>query len=243
MLFKRLCLIIPLLIVLLCGCSKDIAINSGEQDNNNYSKTEENIFDNDEKKATNQEAQNSNESGNDYGNLINGGYAAYKDGYIYYVNNIDVGKTSDGKLYRVNSDWTEATKILDDKAECINIVGDWIYYINKSDDRKLYKVKKDGTQKTMLYEERCDSIFVQGDWIYYGVSFWANGEAYGELYKMKTDGSSRQKLSDDYSENIVVQDGWIYYLSQIYNSEERVTLPRKFRHKEWRDFSDFLCIT
>ena len=82
MLFKRLCLIISLLIVLLCGCSKDTAINSGEQDNNNYSKTEENIFDNDEKKATNQEAQNSNESGNDYGNLINGGYAAYKDGYI-----------------------------------------------------------------------------------------------------------------------------------------------------------------
>lgn len=44
MLFKRLCLIIPLLIVLLCGCSKDIAINSGEQDNNNYSKTEENFL-------------------------------------------------------------------------------------------------------------------------------------------------------------------------------------------------------
>ncbi len=217
---KKLYFIIPILIALLCGCGKNIEVENREQDNYNNHEIEEVIIENVEEEIPSQEISNSNESGNNYGNLANGGYAAYNDGYIYYVNGIGVGGTSDGKLYRVNSDWTETTKIVDDKAQSINIVGDWIYYINKSDNYKLYKARKDGTQKMMLSEERCNSIHVKGDWIYYGVSYYIKGESIGELYKMKTDGSNRQKISDDYVINIIVEDEWIYCRTETYIPEE-----------------------
>ena len=216
---KKLCLIIAILMALLCGCSKYIAIKDRNEDNYNNGSTEN------AGKTANQEMQN-----NGYGNLINGGYAAYDDGYIYFTNSFAPNiSEADCKLYRVNSDWTEPTKILDDTAECINIVGDWIYYINQSDECKLYKARKDGTQRTILHDEKCSSVYVQGDWIYYSTCSRVSLKNVGEIYKMKTDGSNKEKLSDDCAESMIVRDEWIYYSSETDVPGE--VLPETYLYK------------
>jgi len=192
---------------LLCGCGKDGVIKDRDQDSYNNNGSIENTG-----KVQNQEMKN-----NGYGNLINGGYAIYDNGYIYFTNGFAPDLTeADCKLYRVNYDWAEPTKILDDTAEGINIVGDWIYYINLSDGHKLYKARKDGTQRMMLHDERCSTIYVQGDWIYFSTWFVVGGKIDGDLYKMKIDGSNKEKLSDDCAESLIVKDNWIYYLSEEY---------------------------
>jgi hypothetical protein len=201
MVLKKLYLIIPILLVLLSGCGKDVALKDRKQDNYNNNGSVENAG-----KTLKREMQY-----NGYGNLINGGYAVYDDGYIFFTNGFDIGETTDGKLYRVKSDWTEPIKILDDNAVGINIVGDWIFYINGSDGYKLYKARKDGTQRMMLHDEKCESLYVQGDWIYYSTRFVVDDELKGEIYKMKIDGSNKEKLNDDFALNLVVQDEWIYY--------------------------------
>ena len=201
MVSKKLYLIIPILLVLLSGCGKDVALKDRKQDNYNNNGSVENAG-----KTLKREMQY-----NGYGNLINGGYAVYDDGYIFFTNGFDIGETTDGKLYRVKSDWTEPTKILDDTAKCINIVGDWIYYINLADGYKLCKARKDGTERMILHDEECSSVYVQGDWIYYSTCSVASLKNVGEIYKMKIDGSNKEKLNDDFALNLVVQDEWIYY--------------------------------
>lgn len=228
---KKLYFIIPILIALLCGCGKNIEVENREQDNYNNHEIEEVIIENVEEEIPSQEISNSNESGNNYGNLANGGYAAYNDGYIYYVNGIGVGGTSDGKLYRVNSDWTETTKIVDDKAQSINIVGDWIYYINKSDNYKLYKARKDGTQKMMLSEERCNSIHVKGDWIYYTAIFAEDVEP----YRIKLDGTEKSPIvhldikKQDMLKRISILNGyWEKQADFSLSDEERIRAADNF---------------
>jgi surface glycoprotein (TIGR04207 family) len=47
-------------------------------------------------------------------------------------------------FYRMRNDGSRLTKLSDDLAIYITIVGDWVYYINQ-DDQKLYRIKTDGT--------------------------------------------------------------------------------------------------
>jgi hypothetical protein len=159
-------------------------------------------------------------SGNSCGNIVNGGYAANYNGSIYYVNGLDVGMTSDNKLYKVESDWSGKTKISDDKAHFINIADDWIYYSNMSDGDsqfggKIYKIKVDGTERTKLNDYDSTYVSVCGDWIYYtngSVGEWISNN---KIYKIKTDGTSEQMICDDMCSNLVVEGDWIYYLSDV----------------------------
>ncbi len=84
-----------------------------------------------------------NYRGNSTGNLKNDGLAAIQGNWIYYSGN-------DG-IYKMKKDGSGIKKICDDKAEYINIKGDWIYY-RKSyyNNNSLYKVKTNGKNRTSL---------------------------------------------------------------------------------------------
>lgn len=156
--------------------------------------------------------------GNASGNIVNGGYSIESNGYIYYVNGLDVGLTSDNYLYRVDSDWSNKTLISNDKMHYISIAGDWIYYSNMSDSDnpqfwgKLYKMKLDGTERTKICDNESTYVNVYDGWIYY-VNCIKDGDA--NIFKVKTDGTKNQKICDDNCDIIIVYDGWIYYLSVI----------------------------
>ena len=49
----------------------------------------------------------------------------------------------------------------------INVLGDWIYYVNNSDDLHIYKIKTDGTGRKKLSDTFADYMTVVGDYIYY----------------------------------------------------------------------------
>jgi len=139
-------------------------------------------------------------SGNTAGNITNSGLAAYKDDWIYYVSNDHY------KLYKIRADGSGRTKLSDDGIECINVVGDWVYYKNGSDDFKLYKIRADGSDRTKLNDDYSYNISVVSGWVYY-----QNGSDGYKLYKIRTDGGGRTKLNDDHSGYINVVDGWVYY--------------------------------
>ncbi|MCL2518875.1 MAG: DUF5050 domain-containing protein, partial [Oscillospiraceae bacterium] len=89
-------------------------------------------------------------------------------------------------LYKMRLDGSEKTLLDEDDIQCINVLGDWIYYCNMSDGQYLYKIRTDGTGKTKLNENRSFYIHVVDDWIYY-LSFNDN-----TFYRIRTDGSERQ---------------------------------------------------
>jgi len=97
-----------------------------------------------------------NTRGNSTGNITNGGYAAIQGDVIYYHNGGD-----NGKLYKIKTDGSGKQKLSDDKADYINVIGDWIYYIagrysNEyggqvyDDNTKMYRMKTDGTQRQLV---------------------------------------------------------------------------------------------
>jgi hypothetical protein len=145
-----------------------------------------------------------NTIGNTSGNLANGGEAALQGEWIYYSN--------DG-LYKIKTDGTAKTKISSEGATHINVIGDWIYYIN-GNVGSIYKIKIDGTGKTKLFDDNeYYYMNVIGDWIYYaGVS------DSGGLYKIKTDGTEKTKISGEYFDpkTNVVND-WIYWIYYDYS--------------------------
>lgn len=148
--------------------------------------------------------------GNSYGNIVNGGYAAFSNNEIYFIKD----ETS-GDLYKANSDWTRSYKIASSiYPQCINIVDDWIYYSNKREGG-IYKIKTDGTGKSKITEDKTESMNVVGEWIFYRNDSEGDYKSNGRLYKIKTDGSEKIKVIDEMTSNISVVNNKIYYLSWV----------------------------
>ncbi len=191
--------------------------------------------------------------GNTAGNISNNGSAAMDlDFYVYYVNSAD--KNS---LYRKTLTGRMDTQISLDKAQYINVIGDWIYYSNYNDNGKIYKMKKDGTKKQILCDDTATYITVSG-----GVVYYANQSDKGRLYKINTDGtidggaSNRDPagkvhgmpVMDDYGNYnkatdqanfINVVGDWIYYSNfsdghKIYTVNKDGNIRRKV-NDEWAD--------
>ncbi|MGO5067093.1 DUF5050 domain-containing protein [Clostridium sp. LCP25S3_F8] len=191
--------------------------------------------------------------GNTAGNISNNGSAAMDlDFYVYYVNSAD--KNS---LYRKTLTGRMDTQISLDKAQYINVMGDWVYYSNYNDNGKIYKMKKDGTKKQILCDDTATYITVSSGTVYY-----ANQSDKGRLYKINTDGTidggvvnrdpsgkvHGMPVMDDYGNYnkatdqanfINVVGDWIYYSNfsdghKIYTVNKDGNIRRKV-NDEWAD--------
>jgi hypothetical protein len=110
------------------------------------------------------------------------------------------------KLYKVNIHENEPILLCDDNANFINVIGDWVYYVNWINDFFPYKIRTDGTERTMLCEDEAWNMVVVDEWIYY-----ISRTDRGKLYKIRIDGTDRTMLSDDVYMDFCVDDDWIYY--------------------------------
>ena len=178
---------------------------NGETDENNSGKS-----------AQGKQDECSEARGNSVGNIINWGLAAQQGDWIYYRDSYS--DSGDGcRIYKVRTDESECVKLNDDVSEYLNVVGDWIYYVNKDDDNKIYKVRQDGSERTRVNNDASAYLNVVGDWIFYvktppdpfGYFFQS-----GEIYKIRIDGSERTRIDeDDTSALLNVVGGWIYYVN------------------------------
>lgn len=192
--------------------------------------------------------ESSEKRGNTAGNIVNRGFAAMADDWIYF---------SDGSgLFKVKKDDKSRIKISDDKASYLNISGNYLYfssYMNGS--TKLFRIKTDGTGRQKLSDNNCSYINVAEDFIYYISRIYddntaapglymieANGRnekrlvsgrvsnavAQGsfiyytdnsKLYRIKNDGTGRMLLSRDHVTDMAISDGWIYYNTPTFRGD------------------------
>lgn len=154
--------------------------------------------------------------GNTPGNLKNGGAIAIQDEWIYYyiADNIKDRNNKASSLYKVRADGSGKTKLLDQYCSCINVVGDWIFYLDK--DYQSFKIRTNGTGNTKIENTEVGTIV--GDWTYF--IKWIvpenkdpiDGEGY--LFKSRIDGSEKKKLCEDVILNFNIGNGWVYYQNQ-----------------------------
>jgi hypothetical protein len=147
------------------------------------------------------------ERGNSNANLSRSGAFAEKDGFVYFNN------VKNYKLYKIKSDGTSKSFLSDDHPSFIQVIGNWVYYLNKSDGDKLYKINVDGTGRTSVSDDSMSYVNIVGDWVYY-----SNSSDYNYLYKMKFDGSSKTKLSSENVYKINTMGDWLYYISATDNN-------------------------
>ncbi|MDF2503573.1 DUF5050 domain-containing protein [Clostridium sp.] len=150
--------------------------------------------------------------GNSPGNLLNEGIIAEKNNWIYYNN-------SDG-LYKMKSDGQEVANISNDNAKYINIIGNYIYYINISNGNSIYTMKTDGTSKKKILASFSRGINIVGNWIYYCKST-ENGLNF-RLYKVNLDGTNDTKIIEDsvVSGDFSITNNLIYYKTNSDNGGE-----------------------
>ncbi|PKM41208.1 MAG: hypothetical protein CVV04_01770 [Firmicutes bacterium HGW-Firmicutes-9] len=133
--------------------------------------------------------------GNSAGNITNtiraaywrGGLVATQDGWIYYSR-----FTGDyASLYKMRTDGSRRMKFEGVHGYCLNVAGDWIYFINPDDNDTPYRMRTDGSDVQQLSKFACSSISVYGDWVY--------SDGYGEngsYYRFRMDGSEQTPLTD-----------------------------------------------
>jgi hypothetical protein len=153
----------------------------------------------------------SHRRGNSSGNVMNGGYAARDDEWIYYS---DVGDNF--SVYRMRYDGSEREKLNDDNSHTISVYRDRVYYINLSVDfygdsgvQMLYSMNIDGSDRRVFIEGYVGQFYIEDDRLYYVND--PVGEA--KIYSIYLDGGDKRKLSDDMISQFCVEDGVIYYTS------------------------------
>ena len=166
--------------------------------------------------------------------MLNEGEFAAQDEWVYYTNSV----TNKG-LIKEKLNEEERHTLLDESNKAmikqINVIGDWVYYINSG---VLYKTSKDGKTTRPVTPNVDDKYqvnyiskyLVQDGWIYAIIrkDQWTNG-----LYKTKVSDLgdySSQKLPDNWTEMLVlglesfsslpfidkfsVIDNWIYFFDR-----------------------------
>ncbi len=146
----------------------------------------------------------SSSRGNTVGNIINAGYVAKQDNYIYYHND-----QHGGRIYSYNSDNNQSKQLNDYSSWSINIYGDRIYYSNRDRGYRIYSLKADGSEQKRLNDDYSSNINVVDGWIYY--RNWDDGES---VYRIRHNGGERTKINSDSSWHINVVGDWIYYRNQ-----------------------------
>lgn len=157
---------------------------------------------------------NMGQYGNSMGNIMNVGFAAKHDNYIFF---------SDYGLYKLNIDTNEIIKISDDSPFRINIWGDFIYYRNY-EDGKIYRTDFDGNIRDKIIDCVVRGFIIKDGWIYYNeVNLNEKASDYVIIKRIKVDGSEEmtivsEKVSDNTrsggSEFFLYGD-WVYYQSPL----------------------------
>lgn len=127
--------------------------------------------------------------GNSQGNIINGGFVAMYEDWIYYLD-------YNQGLFRIKKDGSGREKVCGDNALYINPTSEWIYYVNE-EDQHLYRIRPDGSSRHKLNSDECQMPILHQDYVYY----IADGDSKHKnmLFRIRKDGSERQQLTFDVS--------------------------------------------
>lgn len=154
-------------------------------------------------------------TGNTAGNLNNGGMFCEHNGKIYFSNPCD-----NGYLYVMDSDCSNARKLINDSVESLNVCRDYLFYVRNNLSKMasdaeyrgqmfgVYRADLNGENPEVLYDSKAAVASLYGNYLYY--QHYDKDTAL-TLYKVKIDGKEEKKLSDTPYNPASVHDGRIYF--------------------------------
>ncbi|MDP4094181.1 MAG: DUF5050 domain-containing protein [Bacillota bacterium] len=137
-------------------------------------------------------------------------YPILIDDWIYFSG---WNSSINGNLYKIKTDGTQQSLVLNASVRCLNYEDGWIYYIDcgSSIDTDLRgtinKIKIDGTGKTKISDDKANELIVSNGWVYYTSPTGPNNVA---LFRMKADGTNKEMLNDQYTNQLNVTTNYIF---------------------------------
>lgn len=118
--------------------------------------------------------------------------------------------SSESGIYKVKTDGSRHTKLSDDMAYNINVVGNCIYY---EVNNRIMRMLTDGSDKAVIYESTTSisSLQVRGDMFYFR-EFVDDPNNWNLMCLDGSTGQAKRILSDITDGNIVVTDNTIFYM-------------------------------
>ena len=146
---------------------------------------------------------------NTAGNANNRGIAITFNGWRYEAyNDINTFNVSNPK---------ERNMFASSKPEFMNVVGNYIYFV-EGHDRRIFRMKLDGNDKVCINpkDHIGESMIIYDNYIYY-----TNASDNRSLYRIGLDGTGRTKIAaDTFVTNINVTDKYIYYITGVAETGE-----------------------
>ncbi len=108
-------------------------------------------------------------------------------------------------IYKIKIDGTNNKLVSGKRADWLQVVGDWIYYIDR-DDERIYRTNLEGENTVRINDHFSQHLNVSKD----GWTYYVNSENHS-IYRIRIDGTQRQQLTDIPAEKINIAHNWIYY--------------------------------
>ncbi|WP_105615335.1 DUF5050 domain-containing protein [Vallitalea okinawensis] len=161
---------------------------------------------------------------------------AFTFSYLVIANDTGYYLNENNNIMKFDLITRQAEVIVYDQCHTVNVIDDWIYYLNLSDSvtytydnmldgtsyqefGTIYRVKTNGQDKEKITNDGTNDFLVYNEWIYYancndGDSVSSEGESFylGRLYRLNIDTRDKIKMSDDLVFRRVNKYGdYIYY--------------------------------
>ena len=140
-----------------------------------------------------------NARGNTNANLSGAGFVGEQAGWLFFANAND-----SGQLYRMEAGSDTMSKLSEDRARAINVVGEWVYYLNANEDNTVYRCDINGGRRECVMANACDKLYVESGVIHAltreGVLIMLD-----ESGNVREDMPLRREVSD-----FQVEDDWIF---------------------------------
>lgn len=145
------------------------------------------------------------ELGNSSANLMYDGNFATDDEWIYF-------SVSGEGLYKQKLDGSERQQLLENDVSHLNVIGDWLFFIDKNQESKAYRMKTDGSERKQITDTFTENLVVVDDWIYFiPVTYTSTGEK--PVYRMRTDLTGRERLLDN-AFQFTVSQGYLFFQTE-----------------------------
>ncbi len=142
--------------------------------------------------------------GNSAGNMVNGGIAAAYGEWVYYINGAD-----ENRLYRMNRDGDNNTRLCDDSVSYINVIRGVVYYVNRSDNNHIYLIYGEDNERISVNDTPANYFSIVGNRLFY--TDLQEGGVLCTLYM--GEGQSVETLNTQESRYVNIVDDMIYYVN------------------------------
>jgi len=116
------------------------------------------------------------------------------------------GSEANKGIYKVKTDASGKTRLIDVYAHNLTVVGDWVYFINDNLNGYLCRMKMDGSDKGVVLDVTVNDFVMKEGWIYY------TDLNEIKIMKVKSDGTQHSVIDDsDSFGEIKLQSDFIYY--------------------------------